>query len=1136
MFLLMVSFYACLSWITGASGCKYTFQRSYGVITYGNVSGSLVNNGSCTFEISAIQGNQVTLTFLQFYLLESDGCNETSLKIYDGQLSDNNLKATMCGNDTSGYTSETGKVYLVLTTDGLDASEGFAVRYTGCSYHLTNESGTFDSPVFPPPLQQEFCSFLIEVPQTGKINISFTNYRLDTCCDYLTFYDGSSTAAPMIGHMTGVDLKNVASSSGTLYFEFRCMHCVSAIRFTAHYESYTLTETATSTAPYTSWMTTVLKVTTPPVDLGKVPRISKKPIIYASKQFNRLAFFCDFASSKEEKTAIFEITWYEGYPGGKTLRVDKLKWDQRSSIFLNTKKFPEKPEFRMGTTISCDVRSWYSTSPKDVSPRYHSNLLFAGLKVTPSKLVISENGPPLKINVTSTVPILCRSSATCSLAVNVLQDNYDIFLSKCSLDMKNNDKAQTLTLEVNAKRDFVNDGDKVVKLKITVKANAEVADWVGHKELQDITIVVKDIPTARCQSNGDPRIITFDHLYYSYFQPGDHVLVKSTNRQFEVHARTIKCGGVTCNCGVAAKEDNDVIVFDACKDRVPKIFFRSTSKPKSGTSVWRNAGGRSFIFKFPSGSFVRIDNFFVTTSAIYSNVIVQVPSDDFLSTRGLCGKFDGNWFYDLIAKNGKIFDAMDWYGGGLSIFAASWKIPVGKSLFYFKTGKNSCKENDGRKYCMCNGRTSQCPYTTIYHREDFETSLSGWTEMRYSNFKKCPNARKRRSVQHYIILPNDVEGTDYIYDPKPIVNVTLPKWPTALGKTMEKVQNYCRNAIINSETGKVCSEVPEFNFTTFLLQCVEDIKVSDDYAFTAAAVRAMQDSCEEVFLTNTSLWENDPSSNGTKRPPKKISDTLCPNLCSGNGVCRKGVCICNENYTSPDCSIDKSKGPVIESLPMDGLCDIRKRNDCHLVKVKGDNFLDSSNMTCRSTKLQISDSEGYKATSDVTIGSAYLLSFAEVVCRVTHSVYKSEDGHAVSAKPYQGSLLEISNDKILYSKERLPYLIFDSKCIICSIKSKQCKLKTNTCVIKGYCYSNGEASASDACAKCDPSSSTTVFTKDKACNDSLQMPWIVGGSVGGAVLFLSLFVIICYKKRKIRVWKMHKKTCNAQFENKVYED
>ena len=127
------------------------------------------------------------------------------------------------------------------------------------------------------------------------------------------------------------------------------------------------------------------------------------------------------------------------------------------------------------------------TKHKHETRSIHDKSIFS-FKVTPSNLVISENGPPLKINVTSTVPIICRSSATCSLAVNVLQDNYDIFLSKCSLDMKSNDKAQSLTLEVNAKRDFVNDGDKVVKLKLTVKANADVADWVGHKELQDITV------------------------------------------------------------------------------------------------------------------------------------------------------------------------------------------------------------------------------------------------------------------------------------------------------------------------------------------------------------------------------------------------------------------------------------------------------------------------------------------------------------------------------------------------------------------------------------------------------------------------------------------------------------------------
>ena len=80
-----------------------------------------------------------------------------------------------------------------------------------------------------------------------------------------------------------------------------------------------------------------------------------------------------------------------------------------------------------------------------------------------------------------------------------------------------------------------------------------------------------------------------------------------------------------------------------------------------------------FQFKFPSGSFVRIDNFLVTSSAIYSNVIVQIPSDDFMSTKGLCGKFDGNNFNDIIAKDGTIFDIMDLYTELTASFTSSWK-------------------------------------------------------------------------------------------------------------------------------------------------------------------------------------------------------------------------------------------------------------------------------------------------------------------------------------------------------------------------------------------------------------------------------------------------------------------------------
>ena len=67
---------------------------------------------------------------------------------------------------------------------------------------------------------------------------------------------------------------------------------------------------------------------------------------------------------------------------------------------------------------------------------------------------------------------------------------------------------------------------------------------------------------------------------------------------FEVHVRTWKCAAVTCNCGVAAREGNDVIVVDMCKDGVPRARFASKRKPAQGTSLTRDKSGKSFLVGF----------------------------------------------------------------------------------------------------------------------------------------------------------------------------------------------------------------------------------------------------------------------------------------------------------------------------------------------------------------------------------------------------------------------------------------------------------------------------------------------------------------------------------------------------------
>ena len=58
--------------------------------------------------------------------------------------------------------------------------------------------------------------------------------------------------------------------------------------------------------------------------------------------------------------------------------------------------------------------------------------------------------------------------------------------------------------------------------------------------------------------------------------------------------RTWKCAAVTCNCGIAAREGNDVIVVDMCRDGIPRARFASKQKPAEGTSIRRDPNGKSF--------------------------------------------------------------------------------------------------------------------------------------------------------------------------------------------------------------------------------------------------------------------------------------------------------------------------------------------------------------------------------------------------------------------------------------------------------------------------------------------------------------------------------------------------------------
>lgn len=137
-----------------------------------------------------------------------------------------------------------------------------------------------------------------------------------------------------------------------------------------------------------------------------------------------------------------------------------------------------------------------------------------------------------------------------------------------------------------------------------------------------------------------------------------------------------------------------------------------------------------------------------------------------------------------------------------------------------------------KQYCTCtlkaNGKsTVNCGYKSAANRPNYSLGLQGWKSLGFSANYKC-SQRKRRATDDSILLPNDEDFSNYIYDPTPF-NVTIPSWPTKTGKAKNSVTLYCTKAVKDSEAGRVCGVIPSFNFSSFIDQCIEDVKVNTEF-------------------------------------------------------------------------------------------------------------------------------------------------------------------------------------------------------------------------------------------------------------------------------------------------------------------
>lgn len=105
---------------------------------------------------------------------------------------------------------------------------------------------------------------------------------------------------------------------------------------------------------------------------------------------------------------------------------------------------------------------------------------------------MSEGDPPTKLHLTSTVPIICdNNSSDCILSAEIAQTSSQIVLTTCKVKFYGSWLAgKTETFEVAATRDFTNDGDQDVFLRITIPEFLfDYTDWNNYADILSVKVI-----------------------------------------------------------------------------------------------------------------------------------------------------------------------------------------------------------------------------------------------------------------------------------------------------------------------------------------------------------------------------------------------------------------------------------------------------------------------------------------------------------------------------------------------------------------------------------------------------------------------------------------------------------------------
>ncbi|CAG9855166.1 unnamed protein product [Phyllotreta striolata] len=198
--------------------------------------GSYLSNLNCKWTIIASPQEVIKLTWLTFYIEESNTCAYDNVQVFDNNtdLGTGVLMGKFCGFtlpptllSSSNIMTITFKTDITVNMDGFLATFVTLQEKDVCEGNYYTPSGVIKSPRYPEPYpNNRECTWTINVPPGQQITLNVTNFDIEFYAgcryDWLEIRNGGTSSSPLIGKYCGKTIpKIITSHTNKIYLLFK---------------------------------------------------------------------------------------------------------------------------------------------------------------------------------------------------------------------------------------------------------------------------------------------------------------------------------------------------------------------------------------------------------------------------------------------------------------------------------------------------------------------------------------------------------------------------------------------------------------------------------------------------------------------------------------------------------------------------------------------------------------------------------------------------------------------------------------------------------------------------------------------------------------------------------------------------